>query len=461
MMKKVLTIAGSDCSGGAGIQADLKTISSHGMYGMSVITALTAQNTQGVTRIQNVDVEMVKAQIDAIFTDIEPDSIKIGMVSNTDIILAISERLAFYKCKNIVYDPVMVSTSGSKLLEEDTIDVIIKNLLPLATVITPNIYEAEVLAKMKINTDKDMASAIEKIKTFYNGSILIKGGHAKAHCNDYLYENHQFHIIQGRRIENENTHGTGCTLSSAIACNLADEQTVYNSIVNGKIFITKAIDKMLNLGKGRGPLNHFVPVTGGSLYRSLVQDNRLAWESYVNHEIKDGLIYETIDMDKFKAYIKQDYAYITCYKKYITLLFEETGEPLFEDMAKSCDEEHLLHKQYVDDVEKVVVSKETQDYIDYFDHIFRVGSLEEKMVALAPCFIGYAEFGRHICQHSISKGNKFAMWIEAYNSEDYVDKTQEYIRRMDCFGVCENFETLSRIFKEVIHLEIAFFRQML
>lgn len=460
-MKKILTIAGSDCSGGAGIQADLKTISSHNMYGMSVITALTAQNTLGVNSIENVDVQMVIDQIDAVFTDIKPDAVKIGMVSNKDIIMAICERLKFYNCKNIVYDPVMVSTSGDKLIEDDTVDVIIKNLLPLATIITPNIYEATVLANMKVDTDEDIEKAIIKIKEIYKGSILIKGGHLKDNCNDILFDNEIIHKIKGKRIDNKNTHGTGCTLSSAIACNIADNQSMFESVYNAKVFITSAIDKMLDLGKGRGPLNHFVNVTNNKLYRNLIKDNELTWERYTNHVIKDALIYNEIKLDKFKEYIKQDYLYIISFKKYAQILFDEFGIQIFMDIVNSCDEEHLLHKKYVEVIKDIKPSKETKDYIDYIDEIFSNGSFEDKVIALAPCFIGYAEFGKNICTHNISDDNPYIEWIQAYNSDSYTDKTNEYIELINSFELTDNFYRFSKIFKDVTNLEVCFFNQML
>lgn len=460
-MKKILTIAGSDCSGGAGIQADLKTISSHKMYGMSVITALTAQNTLGVTNINNVDVKMVLDQIDAIFTDMEPDAVKIGMVSNKDIIFAIYERLKFYNCKKIIYDPVMVSTSGAKLLEDDTIDIIIKKLLEISTIITPNLFEAEVLSDIKINSNEDIFVAIDKIKKIYGGSILIKGGHSQNNCDDVLYENGNIHIIKGYRIDNKNTHGTGCTLSSAIACNMADGKSILESVTDAKLYITSAIDKMLDLGRGRGPLNHFVNIANNSLYKSLVLDNQLTWDSYVNHKIKNKLLYKEINFEKFKEYIKQDYLYIISYKKYAQMLFDESGKQIFKEMANSCDEEHLLHKKYVEIVNDVEPSKETKEYIDYFEKIFTVGTFEEKVVALAPCFVGYSEFGKNICCHNVLNDNPYFEWIQAYNTDSYVALTLEYIKIIDSFGIDDRFFTFSKIFKEVANLEICFFNQML
>lgn len=255
-MKKVLTIAGSDCSGGAGIQADLKTIAAHGLYGMSVITALTAQNTMGVTGIDNISKEFIEQQMDAVFEDIVPDGIKIGMVSNTDAIYAIAKKLREYNGKNIVVDPVMIATSGSKLLDTNAQKAIIRELFPLAIVITPNISEAEVIAGIKIETEEDMEKAAKIISGYNVKNILIKGGHLKDSANDLLYSKGNSIWFKSKRIDNDNTHGTGCTLSSSIACNLAEGFTIQESIKNAKEYITGAIADKLDLGKGHGPLNH-------------------------------------------------------------------------------------------------------------------------------------------------------------------------------------------------------------
>jgi len=262
-MKKVLTIAGSDCSGGAGIQADIKTITVHKLYAMSVITALTAQNTMGVTGVLEATPEFVGMQIDAVFEDIVPDSVKIGMVSNADIIRVISEKLPYYKAKNIVVDPVMISTSGSKLLNDDAIEVLKTKLLTIADVITPNIPEAEVLCGFSIRTANDMEKAAKELSDALKlkGAVLIKGGHLSgfgmtASSDDLLYKSGEFHWFRSPRISNPNTHGTGCTLSSAIACNLALGYDIKTSIQHAKNYIIGALKAGLNLGKGSGPLNH-------------------------------------------------------------------------------------------------------------------------------------------------------------------------------------------------------------
>ncbi len=255
-LKTALTIAGSDCSGGAGIQADLKTMTMNGVYAMSVITALTAQNTMGVYSVMESTPLFLKQQIDAVFTDIYPDAVKIGMVSSCELIEVIAERLSSYKAKNIVVDPVMVATSGFALMKNDAVTTLTEKLFPLATVITPNIPEAEILSGMTITTEKDMISAVEKISSLYHCATLLKGGHNVNAATDFLYSDGELFRFDGRRIDNPNTHGTGCTLSSAIASNLAKGDNLSQAVQKAKEYISEALSAMLDLGKGSGPLNH-------------------------------------------------------------------------------------------------------------------------------------------------------------------------------------------------------------
>ncbi len=255
-MFKVLTIAGSDCSGGAGIQADIKTITAHKMYAMSVITALTAQNTTGVYGIMDASAEFVAQQIDCVFTDIRPDAVKIGMVSGSGIIKAIAEKLREYEAENIVVDPVMVSTSGSKLLRDEAAETLITELLPLGTVITPNIPEAEILCGFEIKSEDDMIRAARAISETTGGAVLVKGGHLVNDAVDILCSKNGVSRFVSERIENPNTHGTGCTLSSAIACGLAGGKSLDESIKDAKEYLTGALRAMLDLGKGSGPLDH-------------------------------------------------------------------------------------------------------------------------------------------------------------------------------------------------------------
>ena len=255
-MRTALSIAGSDSSGGAGIQADIKTMSAHGIFAMTAITALTAQNTTGVTDIMEATPEFLAAQLDAVFTDIYPDAVKIGMVSSANLIQVIAEKLEHYQARHIVVDPVMVATSGSKLLQDEALDALKTKLLPLAEVVTPNIPEAEILADMKIACPADMEAAAKIISETYHCAVLCKGGHDLNDANDLLYKDGESHWFKGRRIDNPNTHGTGCTLSSAIASNLAKGEDLENAVLHAKEYISGALAAMLDLGKGSGPMNH-------------------------------------------------------------------------------------------------------------------------------------------------------------------------------------------------------------
>lgn len=255
-MKTALTIAGSDSCGGAGIQADIKTMTAHGVYAMSAITALTAQNTTGVTGIMEVTPEFLAAQLEAVLSDIFPDAVKIGMVSSAGLIKTIAEKLETYRVNNIVIDPVMVATSGSRLISEDAVGALKETLFPLAALLTPNIPEAEVLSGIEIKTTDDMIAAAGLISSQYGVAVLCKGGHRLNDANDLLYIDGSYQWLQGKRIENPNTHGTGCTLSSAIASNLANGHELITAIEKSKAYISGALEAMLDLGKGSGPLNH-------------------------------------------------------------------------------------------------------------------------------------------------------------------------------------------------------------
>ncbi len=261
-MKTALTIAGSDCSGGAGIQADLKTMTMNGVYAMSVITALTAQNTTGVRSIQESTPDFLKQQLDAVFEDIYPDAVKIGMVASSDLIRVIADRLRYYNAKNIVVDPVMVASAGSSLIKQEAVQTLIKELLPISTLVTPNIPEAQVLSGLTIETKEDMVAVAKQIGDNYHCAVLLKGGHSINDANDLLYANGELHWFEGKRIANPNTHGTGCTLSSAIASNLAKGYTLSESVRRAKDYISGALAAMLDLGEGSGPMNHAFDLQG-------------------------------------------------------------------------------------------------------------------------------------------------------------------------------------------------------
>ncbi|MCR5121031.1 MAG: bifunctional hydroxymethylpyrimidine kinase/phosphomethylpyrimidine kinase [Ruminococcus sp.] len=260
-MKTALTIAGSDSSGGAGIQADIKTMTVHGVYAMSAVTALTAQNTVGVAAVMESSPEFLSSQLDCVFTDIFPDAVKIGMVSSAGLINVIADKLKQYGAKNIVLDPVMVATSGAKLISDEAVGTLTERLMPLADIITPNIPEAEVLTGITISSAADMEKAAREIFDKFGCAVLLKGGHSLNDANDYLFGADGGRWFAGRRIDNPNTHGTGCTLSSAIASNLALGCDIPEAVERAKRYLSGALSAMLDLGKGSGPMNHAYAVS--------------------------------------------------------------------------------------------------------------------------------------------------------------------------------------------------------
>jgi len=261
-MKTALSIAGTDPSGGAGMQADLKTMAMNGVYAMSAVTALVAQNTTGVKDIVTCTPEFLAEELDCVFTDIFPDAVKIGMVSSISLIETIAAKLRAYQAVNIVVDPVMVATSGDRLIRDDAVTALKQELLPLATICTPNIPEAEILSGQRIRTEDDMVIAARTIAKAYGCAVLCKGGHSVNDANDVLFFHGKVRWFRGKRIDNPNTHGTGCTLSSAIAANLAKRFDLPTSVERAKTYLSGALGAMLNLGKGSGPMDHAFALTG-------------------------------------------------------------------------------------------------------------------------------------------------------------------------------------------------------
>ena len=259
-LNTALTIAGSDCSGGAGIQADIKTMMANGVYAMSVITAVTAQNTLGVSRIMEVTPELLEQQLDCVFTDIVPDAVKIGMVASGELLEVIACKLRQYNARNVVIDPVMISSSGTRLMKENAIITLQEQLFPCASLLTPNLPETEVLWGRSITTTAERIQAAEELGTRYHCAVLCKGGHQlsteEAMANDLLYAEGNICLIAGKRVDNPNTHGTGCTLSSAIAANLAKGYELERAVRLAKQYLTGTLEAMLDLGRGSGPLNH-------------------------------------------------------------------------------------------------------------------------------------------------------------------------------------------------------------
>lgn len=261
-MRTALSIAGSDSSGGAGIQADLKTMTMNGVFAMSAVTALTAQNTTGVRSVMEATPAFLADELDAVFEDIRPDAVKTGMVSSSALIRVIAQKLRQYEAEHIVVDPVMVATSGARLLAEEALQTLKTELLPLAEVVTPNIPEAEILADRTITNAGEMRDAAKCIHDAYGCAVLLKGGHRVNDANDLLYDGETFTWFEGRRIDNPNTHGTGCTLSSAIAANLAKGFALPESVRRAKEYISGALAAMLDLGQGSGPMNHAFDLQG-------------------------------------------------------------------------------------------------------------------------------------------------------------------------------------------------------
>lgn len=256
-MKKVLAIAGSDCSGGAGIQADLKTFSAHGVYGMSVITSVVAENTCKVISIHNVPVKNIEEQLDAVFTDIEPDAVKVGMLPNASVMSAVARKLKEYQVKRAVIDPVMAAKGGCALMQPQAHETLVKKIIPISYLLTPNIPEAEEMLHCTLKTIEDMKEACKKIQKLGAENVLVKGGHFEGEPVDVLYDGTEFYQFRGKRVESENTHGTGCTLSSAITANLANGLSLTAAVEQAKKYVTNAILYTTPIGHGHGPVNHF------------------------------------------------------------------------------------------------------------------------------------------------------------------------------------------------------------
>ena len=256
-MKTALTIAGSDCSGGAGVQADLKTMSALGVFGMSVIVSVVAENTARVLSIEDISPKVIADQIDAVFEDIPPDAVKVGMLSTPACMEAVAAGLKKYRPRHVVIDPVMYAKNGSPLMQESAISALRSTVLPLATLLTPNIPEAEKLAGMEISSEADMREAARRIQALGPQNVLVKGGHAQGEARDILLCGEDFHVFASRRIPTKNTHGTGCTHSSAIAAYLARGEVLPEAVRKAKEYVTGAIEHALPLGHGCGPTHHF------------------------------------------------------------------------------------------------------------------------------------------------------------------------------------------------------------
>ena len=437
-MKTALTIAGSDSSGGAGIQADIKTMTMNGVYAMSAVTALTAQNTTGVTGILEVSPEFLRQQLDAVFTDIFPDSVKIGMVSSSELIKTIADTLKFYDAKNIVVDPVMVSTSGARLINENAIDTLAEKLLPIATVATPNIPEAEILSGMKINNESDMIAAAKKIHEKFGCAVLLKGGHEVNDANDFLYCKNDFKWFRGTRIKTNNTHGTGCTLSSAIAANLAKNFSLEDSVSRAKEYISGALGAMLNLGKGCGPMKHSFNLTGKFAENNGLRERLMAsvadiWHEYNRHPFVKGIEDGTLSREKFRRYIIQDYLYLNEYSKVFALGVAkaknlDTLKLCASVMGAIADVEMDIHKGYMGRLkvseEELAKTERTLENLSYTSYMLRIAYEEgeaEILAAILSCALSYEDIAKKILENNPNAGEHefYGSWIKCYSGEEY------------------------------------------
>ena len=449
-MRTALTIAGSDSSGGAGIQADIKTMTMNGVYAMSAITALTAQNTTGVTAIQESTADFLAEQLDEIFTDIFPDAVKIGMVSSSDLITTIAEKLQQYDAKNIVVDPVMVATSGARLISEEAIDTLKEDLLQLADVITPNIPEAEVLADMSIQSEADMETAARAIYKLYGCDVLLKGGHNLNDANDLLWTADGPEWFHGDRIDNPNTHGTGCTLSSAIAANLAKGYDLKEAVGRAKDYISGALAAGLDLGQGSGPMAHnfdlagkyaeapveepaepfsktFDNATGFSL--ELMESCRDLWDAAANCDFLTQMGEGTLDHDKFVEYMIQDSIYLRDYLKIFAYAIAKAPNwadmQLFNGMLAYCDDgenktrlDILASVGMTDaDIDKTAKKRQCEDYCAFLQKWGKEGTQAEIIMAMLPCMWGY----RYVFEQLVDR------YPEAMHHPDFGPVIADYV----------------------------------
>ena len=437
-MRTALTIAGSDSSGGAGIQADIKAMTMNGVYAMSALTALTAQNTTGVFAVQEAAADFLTAQLDAVFSDIFPDAVKIGMVSSSELIHVIAESLKKWGARNIVVDPVMVSTSGAKLINDDAVRTLGEELLPLAVLAAPNIPEAEILAGLKISGEASMTEAARVISERFGCSVLVKGGHMVNDANDYLYSCGSGEWFTGKRIDTRNTHGTGCTLSSTIAANLAKGYPLSESVRLAKEYISGALGAMLDLGKGCGPMMHSFNLTG-KFSQSMTLTERLMasvsdfWSEYNNHPFVKGIETGTLDPAKFRHYIIQDYLYLNEYTKVFALGVSKAKSlgtmRLFSSIIGAiADVEMDIHRGYMGRFgvtqEEIDSAPRTLENLSYTSYMLRVAAEEgeaEILAAVLSCALSYEDIAKTILRNNpdAAAHELYGDWVRCYSGEEY------------------------------------------
>ena len=477
-MKTALTIAGSDSSGGAGIQADIKTMTMNGVFAMSAVTALTAQNTTGVFGVQESSPEFLSAQIDAVFSDILPDAVKIGMVSSSELIHVIAESLTRWNARNIVVDPVMVSTSGAKLINDDAVSTLARELLPLAVLATPNIPEAEILADMKITDESSMTEAAKLISERFGCSVLVKGGHMINDANDYLFTGDSGEWLKGRRINTTNTHGTGCTLSSAIAANLAKGFTLVEAVRLAKDYISGALGAMLDLGKGCGPMAHAFNLTGKfsrakNLRAMLLDSVSDIWPEYNNHPFVKGMETGTLDPAKFRHYIIQDYFYLNEYSKVFAIGAAKSKSLEFMRFCSSvmdaiANVEMNIHNGYMGRFgvtqEELDSTERTLENLSYTSYMLRAaydGGEAEILAAILSCALSYEDIAKTIVRNNpASVDNElYGDWIRCYSGEQYCEANNamlEAFEKATEHYSAEQFAHLAEIFRKCSLYEMGF-----
>jgi len=492
---RAMTIAGSDSGGGAGIQADLKTFTAFQVYSTSVIAALTAQNTTKVSGIHAVPSEFVEEQLVDILEDIGTDSVKTGMLFNTDIIRTVVKVLKKYNVTKVVVDPVMIASSGAKLLQDDTIEVVRNELLPIAYVITPNIPEAEVLTGLTIKSIDDMKAAAKKLYEMGVKYPLVKGGHiafksdnevAKngeeaAYITDVLYDGKDFFEEKMEYVHTQNTHGTGCTLSSAIAAGLAKNESVITAYRNARDYLQNALKYSFNLGKGHGPLNHYhnsVLFPDNRTFVETLKDYaKKEYSDYVNHEFVNRIADGTLPVESFRHFLCQDYIYLTHYARVHAVCGFKLNN--LREIAEEADiiniirTETQLHIKYCESwgisLEELERTKEASANMAYTRFCIEKGisgDILDLKVALFACLIGYGEIGNRIVNDPNTKreNNPYYKWAENYAADLYQKSVttgiaeleklaKEYIRP----GDTKRIKDLCEIFRQASRLEANFF----
>ncbi|ORX54113.1 hypothetical protein DM01DRAFT_1367189 [Hesseltinella vesiculosa] len=493
---KALTIAGSDSGGGAGIQADIKTMAALQVYSSSVVTSVTSQNTLGVNGIHELPAEFVKQQLTTVLSDIGSDAIKTGMLSSAPIIQAVVDALKEYpECaKNLVVDPVMVSTSGSRLLNKDAVDAVLTQLLPMTLVLTPNVPEAEVLlglAPGKIATLDDMVSAARQLAKAGPAFVLLKGGHLPQTRHDQrividlLYDRDTDTLLELVQpyVDTLNTHGTGCTLSAAIASELAKGLNVTDAVQNATTYIHHAIESAahVKIGTGAGPVNHFynlrwMPYSGSSfvqaLYDALPEG---LWENYVDHPFVRGIADGTLPRECFIYYIKQDYLYLQSYARAAALAAYKSKDidtcAANAKIVTHIHDETQTHLKYCEQWgisrEEVLATPESVYNVAYTRFVLDKGASGDQLdlqVAMAACLLGYGDIGVRLFNNPATKreGNPYWPWIETYAGEQYQDavdvgkKLMEDLATHSVSTSATRFKEACDIFEQGVRLEISF-----